>query len=66
MPSDPSAHKPYQKHWKGGIISLGNEKTEKLSWEEGLKKARKCKIVSNSLQGMAKRSSGYAQSSLYI
>ena len=41
MPSNPSTYKPWQKHWKGWAHFLG---TEKLSWEEGLKKVQNAKL----------------------
>ena len=44
MPSDPSTYKPWQKYWKGYLHFLGNEKSEKLPWEEGLKKVRDAKL----------------------
>ena len=41
MPGNPDVYKPWQKHWKGWKHFLGNEK---LSWEEGLKKAREANL----------------------
>ena len=37
MPGDPYTYKPWQQYWKNWAHFLGNEK---LSWEEGLRKAR--------------------------
>ena len=44
MPSNPDQYKPWQAHWKGWPHFLGNERVEKLPWEEGLKKAREANL----------------------
>ncbi len=44
MPSNPHTYKSWKKYWQGWTHFLGNEKTEKLSWEEGLKKAREANL----------------------
>ena len=46
MPSNPHKYKHWQQYWKNWAHFLGNEKTEKLPWEEGLKKVRAANLSS--------------------